>query len=183
MNTSPDIYSGIIEGDLSERLSMLLDPKRQNSTGTDSRSPSASPEDNLKTGTGLPKPKFTGGSGDNESSYESSNRLDYLVYAPSKRASTGGARSREEQGHTPPYSNRGSPSGLSPLENLSVAQLSALAPFGCYSPLPSPFPNYPQPMGQLPLTPTSPHNPGDQFPVLPPISTSKMEPMSPQNML
>ena len=92
---------------------------------------------------------------------------------------------------TPPSTYEGrkrsssSGSGLSPLDNLSVAQLSALAPFGCYSPVPSPFPQYPPPMGQLPLTPTPPPTP-DSLPLLSAaaVQGGKMEPLlSPRTLL
>lgn len=61
-----------------------------------------------------------------------SNRLDYLVYSPESSDMSRDERRLMNESivsmYSPPYSRKTSPNGLSPLDNLSIAQLSALAP-------------------------------------------------------
>lgn len=189
MSSSDDLYSDLIEGDLCNRfMSQLLEadenkiPYKDVSRGkirspVMSRSPPLprSPviENNmsiLKTMTPLSKPKY-----DNRNNNKSDSRLDYLVYSPEEpknnmRQSSHGhiSNAHHISMYSPPMSRGTSPSGphagLSPLESLSIAQLSALAPFGCYQSVPAPL-SYTQ---YAPLTPTPPPTP--DYNILSPVS-------------
>lgn len=92
----------------------------------------------LKTMTPLSKPKY-----DNRNNNKSDSRLDYLVYSPEEpknnmRQSSHGhiSNAHHISMYSPPMSRGTSPSGphagLSPLESLSIAQLSALAPVSLF---------------------------------------------------
>lgn len=154
MDSSPDIYSGIIDGELSDRFSQLFNPVRvtrnYNSTNSSGGDTSNSPEENMH-----------GVGGRKLGNSSQSNHLQ------TPRQNMGNVFN--DPLNSPSYADR-SPTGLSPLENLSVAQLSALAPFGCYSPVPPAFSQFPQALGPLSLTPTPPPTP--DYRLLSPISTN-----------
>jgi len=59
---------------------------------------------------------------------------------------------------SPPLSRTASPKRPLELENLSIAQLSSLAPYGCYTSVPPPLP-YNHQFAPSPLTPTPPPTP------------------------
>ncbi|XP_065657760.1 cytoplasmic polyadenylation element-binding protein 1 isoform X2 [Hydra vulgaris] len=106
------------------------------------------------------------------------NRLDYLVYSPELNYSNGRQLNLGESSqfcsqtpisvYTPPHSRNTSPDGLSLLKNLSVAQLAALAPYGCYQSSPvMPYTRY----SPSSLTPTPPATP--DYNILSPLSANQ----------
>jgi len=188
MSHSNNLY---VDGDLCNRLSQLLDPELKTSANeryqndVTSRHTSDVNLSILKTVSQMPKPTIdeiitSSERRRNNPTIMSNNRnrLDYLVYSPEEPLENEFEQMRScDQNlisnmqslsmYSPPMTRPHSPNNmLSPLENLSLAQLSALAPFGCYQSLPPPMQN--PPFYPSPVTPTSPASP--EYSVLTPTS-------------